>query len=216
MVTMTEPSAEPSVVPPELLPTRIVRDVQTLKVLSDPVRLAILRVLMESPPTAPKVRSVKELAAELGEPQTKLYRHVKQLEASDLIHVAETRLVSGIVEHRYRAGQWSLDMDPKFFGPDVAATGEAATAFATIMDNYRNQLVADITAGRVLFGKDTPGASYRAAVSAMTSAKVPAARAAEFRDRLAALVHDVVESEHDEDGVRINFLASFYGPVDPE
>jgi DNA-binding transcriptional ArsR family regulator len=37
--------------------------------------------------------SVKELAQHLGEPQTKLYRHVKQLEAAGLIEVAATRMV---------------------------------------------------------------------------------------------------------------------------
>jgi DNA-binding MarR family transcriptional regulator len=40
--------------------------------------------------------SVKELAEELGEPQTKLYRHVKQLEAAGLIRIAASRMVSGI------------------------------------------------------------------------------------------------------------------------
>jgi DNA-binding transcriptional ArsR family regulator len=212
MVVMTDPAAEV----PEPLTTRVVQDVETLKLLSDPVRVAILRVLMDSPRTAPKVRSAKELAEELGEPQTKLYRHIKQLVARDLIQVAETRLVSGIVEHRYRAGQWSLDMDPAFFGPDVASSDEAATAFATIMDGYRNELVADIRAGRVRFAPDTPGGSYRRAVSTVAGVKVSEARATEFRDRLAALVHDIVDSEHDEDGVEINFLASFYSPVDPD
>jgi predicted ArsR family transcriptional regulator len=51
---------------------------------------------------------VKELAQHLGEPQTKLYRHVKQLEAAGLIEVAATRMVSGILEQRYRARQRDL------------------------------------------------------------------------------------------------------------
>jgi DNA-binding transcriptional ArsR family regulator len=214
MVAMTDPSDEAQ--PPQPLPTRIVQDVETLKVLSDPVRVAILRVLMDGPRTAPKVRSAKELAAELGEPQTKLYRHIKQLLASDLIQVAETRLVSGIVEHRYRAGQWSLDIDPAFFGQDAAGGGDAATAFATIMDAYRDEFVADIRAGRVRFGPDTPGDSYRRAVSSVAVAKVAPAKATEFRDRLATLVHDIADCEQDEDGVEIGFMASFYSPVDPD
>jgi DNA-binding transcriptional ArsR family regulator len=214
MVAVTDPSAQGE--PPEPLATRIVRDLDTLKVLTDPTRVAILRVLMDSPRTAPKVRSVKELAEELGEPQTKLYRHIKQLEARDLIHVAETRLVSGIVEHRYRAGQWSLDMDPAFFGPEVASSDEAATAFATIMNNFRDEFVADIRAGRVLFGPDTPGGSYRRALSMMGSVKICAARATEFRDRLSALINEFGDSEHDEDGVDISLLVAFYSPVDPD
>lgn len=45
---------------------------------------------------------MKKLAKHLGEPQAKLYQHVKQLEAAGLIEVAATRMVSGILEQRYR------------------------------------------------------------------------------------------------------------------
>ena len=214
MVAMTDPSAQAQ--PPEPLATRVVRDLETLKVLTDPTRVSILRVLMDSPRSAPKVRSVKELAEELGEPQTKLYRHIKQLEARDLIHVAETRLVSGIVEHRYRTGQWTLDMDAAFFVPDAAYRDEAADAFATIMDNYRSEFIADIRAGRVRYEADTSGDSYRRAVSAVAGFKIPSAKATEFRDRMSALINEIVETDHDEDGVDINLLVSFYSPVDPD
>jgi DNA-binding transcriptional ArsR family regulator len=208
MVGMTEPSP---------LPVRVIEDVETLKALADPVRLAILRVLMEGARETPRIRSVKELAAELGEPQTKLYRHVKQLEARGLIQLAETRLVSGIVEHRYRAGQWSLDMEADFFRPGALGIDEAAEAFATILDNYRNELVADIRAGRIWFDRETPpGESYRKVVSVMTSARISAARASEFRDRMAELINEIVEAEHAPDGVPINVLASFYSPQESE
>src|SRR5690242_6610077 len=75
--------------------------------MADPIRLAILAALMKSRRNLP-VMSVKELAAELGEPQTKLYRHVRQLEAAGLIRVASTRMVSGILEQRYQASQRDL------------------------------------------------------------------------------------------------------------
>ncbi|HYS40718.1 MAG TPA: helix-turn-helix domain-containing protein, partial [Pseudonocardiaceae bacterium] len=98
------------------LPVRAVDDVETLKALSDPTRVAILRALMDGSPTRPAVMSVKELAERLGEPQTKLYRHVKQLADRGLIRVAETRIVSGIVEQRYQSGQVSLEFEPGFLG----------------------------------------------------------------------------------------------------
>jgi DNA-binding transcriptional ArsR family regulator len=211
MVVM--PSQEP-------LPVRIVQDVETIKALSDPVRVAILRVLMDDAHETPRVLAVKELAEELGEPQTKLYRHVKQLQERGLIRVAETRMVSGIQEHRYQAAQRSLDMDPRFFGPGVVGTDEAAAAFAAILDNYRNDFVAAIRAGLVRFGDNHPPAeSYRNAVSAMCVTTIPVARAVEFRDRLAALVDDITATDHDPDGVPIRFLAAFYSdvshPVEP-
>src|ERR1700722_16809595 len=86
---------------------RTVDDVDVLKAMADPTRLAIWAALMKARSNRP-VMSVKELAAELGEPQTKLYRHVRQLEAAGLIEVAATRMVSGILEQRYRARQRDL------------------------------------------------------------------------------------------------------------
>ena len=59
---------------PEAAGIRDVADVETLKALADPLRLAILAALMQGPAAQPRVMSVKELATELGEPQTKLYR----------------------------------------------------------------------------------------------------------------------------------------------
>src|SRR5215475_8348684 len=97
----------------EPLAVRSVASVDMLRALADPTRLAILSALMERQDELP-VMSVKELAARLGEPQTKLYRHVRQLEAAGLIRVASTRLVSGIVEQRYQASQRDLMFDSGF------------------------------------------------------------------------------------------------------
>ena len=65
---------------------RPVTDVDTIKALADPTRLAILQALTRD--RLPK--SAKELAEELGEPQTKLYRHLKVLEEAKLIEAADT------------------------------------------------------------------------------------------------------------------------------
>src|SRR5215471_2523012 len=87
---------------------RAITDVETLKALADPLRLKMLSALMRGRPDDLPVLSVKELAHELGEPQTKLYRHVKQLEAAGLIRAVASRVVSGIVEQRYQASQRDL------------------------------------------------------------------------------------------------------------
>jgi DNA-binding transcriptional ArsR family regulator len=50
---------------------RTVDNVDMLKAIADPTRVAILAALMKTRQDLP-VMSVKELAAELGEPQTKL------------------------------------------------------------------------------------------------------------------------------------------------
>jgi DNA-binding transcriptional ArsR family regulator len=196
------------------LPVRAVDDVETLKALSDPTRVAILRALMDGSPTRPAVMSVKELAERLGEPQTKLYRHVKQLADRGLIRVAETRIVSGIVEQRYQSGQVSLEFEPGFLGRH-APTDDTTAVFAANLDNFRAEFVDAIRAGQVGFGPEvSPDESYRRLLLSRGTATVPPAKAAEFRSRLAALVGEVLDAEYEEDGVPIRLLAIFYAPTD--
>jgi DNA-binding transcriptional ArsR family regulator len=118
-------------------PTRTVEDVDTLKALADPTRMAILHALMR--PGELRVLSVKELAAELGEPQTKLYRHVRQLEAAGLIKVAATRLVSGIVEQRYQASQRDVRLS---VGVVREHADEAEAAVRTVLDRFLEGMIA--------------------------------------------------------------------------
>ena len=66
----------------------VVSDVATLRALADPLRLAILRLLRDGADREPRAWAVRELARALDEPQTKLYRHVRQLEEQGLIQVA--------------------------------------------------------------------------------------------------------------------------------
>lgn len=74
----------------------IVDDLETLKVLSDPFRLRILELLGCEPAT------VKQIAAKLKMSPKKLYYHVNLLEKHGLIVVADTRMVSGILEKQYQ------------------------------------------------------------------------------------------------------------------
>src|ERR1700757_2392666 len=83
----------------------VIEDVDTLKVLADPVRLRI-HFELEEP------RTVKELAAALHMPQTRLYYHVKRLEKAGLIGVVSRRTVSGIEERTYRTTARSTTVSP--------------------------------------------------------------------------------------------------------
>ena len=113
---------------------REINSVQELRALADPVRLAILSALdTHAPDGELPVMSVKELAQHLGEPQTKLYRHVKQLEAAGLIEVAATRMVSGILEQRYRARQRDLRLSAALFRQHA---DESETAVRSAFDAF--------------------------------------------------------------------------------
>jgi predicted ArsR family transcriptional regulator len=74
----------------------VIEDLETLKVLSDPLRMQIAELLLNQP------RTVKQVAKELGTTPHKLYYHFNLLEDHGLIRVVDTQLVSGILEKHYR------------------------------------------------------------------------------------------------------------------
>ncbi|MEV6598516.1 helix-turn-helix domain-containing protein [Actinoplanes sp. NPDC051346] len=206
---MAQPSGptEPEVV-------REVSDVETLKALSDPIRLGIMRSLMED---TSSTYTVKEIAQRLGEPTTKLYRHMKVLEAADLIRVASTRMVSGIQESQYRVAQLAVRLSRDLLSAPGNA-GELAEAFGATLDDFRERLVRDILAGRL--GAASGAEQTSSAPTPMVVAldrKLSPERATEFRSRL----HDLMEefNRPDDDSaavVPIEFLLMFWSPRDPD
>lgn len=74
----------------------VISDLETLKVLADPLRLSILEYLM-------RPSTVKRIAEKINKPPTKLYYHFNLLEKHNLIVLVDTRIVSGIIEKHYQA-----------------------------------------------------------------------------------------------------------------
>lgn len=133
---MTGSMAESSTYQP--LAVRVVNHADALKALGDPLRLRILHVVMGEPA---RTWSVKEIAAVLDQPVTKLYHHVKQLEQAELIADVESRVVSGIVEHRYQTGQLGLQFDESLFGSPATRDASIHQA-AAFVEESRDELVA--------------------------------------------------------------------------
>jgi DNA-binding transcriptional ArsR family regulator len=160
------------------------------------------------------VLSVKEMAEQLGEPQTKLYRHVKMLETVGLIEVAATRLVSGIVEQRYRASQRDL----VFRGPGLQRLSgpivdDAEAAVGNALDVYRRQLFDAIRAGRLPGDDVTSVQAFRKPMIMIGAGRVSAARASSIRARLEEILAEL-DGGNDPEGVPVNVLLSYYSPDD--
>jgi DNA-binding transcriptional ArsR family regulator len=195
---------------------REVGNVETLKALADPTRLRILQRLMTRDETGElPVMSVKELATELAEPQTKLYRHVKQLEAVELIRSASSRIVSGIVEQRYQACQSDLWLGAGLTD-EQKKSAEAEASVAAVLELYRSQFFAAHRAGAIA-SKDTPGTEeHRKTMLGMTRSKVSRNDATSFRTGLQQLMDDLVEAEKrasdSEDTITVNVLVGYFSP----
>ena len=195
---------------------RAVTNVETLKALADPIRLNLLSALMHSSGELP-VRSVKELAAELGEPQTKLYRHVKHLEAVGLIRVVSSRVVSGIVEQRYQACQSELKFGPGLTD-DERQSPETEAAIGTMFDLFRSRFFAAGRAGLLPAQTSADADGHRRVVLNLTEGWVPAAKAAAVREQLQAVIDDLDEASHEPgaDAVQVNLLIGYYSPTSPD
>lgn len=188
------------------IPWRQVSDVETLRLIADPIRIAILRTLMHNVGDRLPVMSAKELAAALHEPQTKLYRHLKQLEEAGFIQVAEQRLVSRIVEQRYRAAQISIGMSPDLV-IDPRTRNESLTMAVMALNDFRDELTANAAAERVRLDPADP---HRAGVILQSAgARIPVERAAEFHRRLLEILSEFDRSG-DPDGVLVRLLVAMY------
>ncbi|WP_035847434.1 ArsR/SmtB family transcription factor [Kitasatospora azatica] len=172
---------------------RLVDDVATLKALADPVRLAILDALVRHDP---QPLTAKELAVELDEPQTKLYRHLKQLEKAELIGVAGTRLVSGIVESRYQVRQKELRLASAIFAAGSPERPEALGAMLAALDSFRHTFERDFLADRIDFASPPSGAP---GVFAHSVFRVSPERAARLRARLREVLAEAAQAEEGEE-----------------
>jgi DNA-binding transcriptional ArsR family regulator len=182
---------------------RTVDDVDVLKAMADPTRLAILAALMKSRHNRP-VMSVKELAAELGEPQTKLYRHVRQLEAAGLIEVASTRMVSGILEQRYQACQQDLKLSRGLLQEHPE---ESADVAQTVFDRWRDGLFAAYQR----YEAEIAPEPYRKPMTVMIDIRVSPAKAAEVKNKLQEIIRDIGdEGTEDPRGVLLNLLVGSF------
>ena len=201
---------------PELIEFRHIDDVATMKALADPLRLKIMRVLAKHVHTDPRIMTVKQIAEELGEPTTKLYRHMKQLLAVDLIQVAELRLVGGIVEQRYRVAQKSLGVNPgrSEVARETLLSEELFGMVSATIDEYFVLYEEALRSGRthLLPEESLANPPYVRSVGVIADSRMAREKAAEFAERFHALVKEFTDepNRHLPDGVSVNLLAMFY------
>ena len=191
---------------------RVISDVETLKALSDPIRLRILETMVTA---ADEAWTVKRLAAALGTNPTKLYHHVNILEVRELIVVASTRVVSGIIETSYRIAQLSLRLDRALLsgaGPDVRSS--VHDVLAVIFDSVRDEIERGLASGLI---KSADDPLSELLIRGLTM--LPPDRATELRTRLRALLEefDVAGPDQVEPGaVPFGYLLAIYPFPEPQ
>jgi DNA-binding transcriptional ArsR family regulator len=170
----------------------IVNDLETLKVLADPLRLQIIELM------TPAARTVKQLAADLNLPPTKLYYHIKQLEERTLIRVVDTRIVSGILEKQYQAAALSYRVNKALFSLTSQAGKEGLNVmlnglFEDTKEDIQNSVEAEVI--DVSAQDDDEKALYRSLLISRNTLYMTPDEAEEFYKRLRSLVREYLRDE---------------------
>ena len=121
----------------------VIENPATLKVLSDPLRIEIMRAF-KFPATVKAVSKVVEM------PSTKLYYHVKQLEKHGLVRVVSTNNVSGIIEKTYQVRARTIQVDEGLLSTDVDQADEQLESLLSIVfDGSKREAWRSLRAGLV-------------------------------------------------------------------
>jgi len=170
-----------------------VANLEALQALVDSQRHRIVTMLMDEPLTA------KEIAARLGIGRTRLYYHLDLLERHGLIRVADTRVVSGIVERTFRAVARTFRVDRALLSSQ-ASDMQITDAQAAILDAVAHDLRA-----RVLPGAAPP---HDDVLVSRAFLKLNDTRREELRKRLAAIVDEY--SRADADGTEMEIALALF------
>ena len=187
---------------PEPVAERRISDVETLKALSDPLRLRILELMTTGRDEA---FTVKRLAAVMEVSQTKLYHHVNLLVERELIHPVGTRVVSGIIETSYRIAQLSVSLDRGLLTGDSPELHDMLT---TVFDGARGDIERGIRTGLIDLGEESD--PLRRVALAKGLARLSPARATEFHARLKDLVASFDDDSTDAEANEYGFVLGLY------
>jgi DNA-binding transcriptional ArsR family regulator len=167
----------------------VVDDLETLKVLADPLRLRI-RDLMQEPTT------VKQVAAQLDLPPTKLYYHINLLEKHGLIVLVDTRVVSGIIEKHYQVSAQNVRVAKHLLSGDADNPEGLSIAINTFFDTARDDLHQAVKNGAVEW--DDEGERHKGLSLHTGSMRLTEQQAADFYREVEALFeryHDLGDSQ---------------------
>lgn len=161
----------------------VVKDLETLKVISDTTRIRVLEMLVE------KACTVKELARVLDLTPTKLYYHINLLEEHGLIRVVGTRIVSGIIEKQYRTLAYSIDIDRSLLNLGTEGSDAALDKMLRVIFDATREDVRDaLKQGLMDMGEDDP--KKRRGLAFRTMAKLTPEQARNFQERLLEVIKE--------------------------
>lgn len=118
----------------------IIKEIDSLRLLADPLKLKILHAF------AAGSKTTGEVAAELGEKVTKLYRHVDALHDAGLIEITGETPKRGTVERRFSAIAHRFEADPSLLSAEDA--DETSKAVLELLNLTGREFLGVLNSGR--------------------------------------------------------------------
>lgn len=152
--------------------TFLVETPEQLKALAEPLRQSLLEQFC-APAT------IKQAAAKLGVPVTRLYHHVDQLLAAGLIRVAREEKRRAVSERFFQAAARRFVVSPSAFGGDGSRADERGRIARTYLEE-------------VLAGGDSGEGAFR---MMRTRARLTDDARAKLENEIARLLHELSDPD---------------------
>ena len=189
-------------------PVLMVKDLETLKILADPLRNQILEIL------APEKLTVNQIAEKLGLTPSKLYYHINLMEKHGLIQEVDSIIKANIIEKIYWISAYECKMADNLCNFSTSEGQQSImTTMVTPIDTTREDILRSLEA-RATALEQGAEAHPRQVVIYREVRNLSDQQADDFADRLKAVLEDFdnVESEGTGEDVHRRALTVAYYP----
>jgi DNA-binding transcriptional ArsR family regulator len=179
-----------------------IKDLEQVRLLSDPFKLQLMQCFAEEPMTT------KQVAAALGESVTKLYRHVDALFDAGLLEIIEEKQKRGTIERTFGSVAQRFEADHSLFSED--GDGDGSSAARDMLRIVEDEIIDALASTK-------PDEEDKALLMRLRCKASPQ-RIAELRGTLEEWIDSTaVESEDDDDGdlEEVGAFVAFY-PIESD
>ena len=160
-----------------------ITSLDTLRVMTDPLRIRIVEELLSGP------RTVKQLSQAMEMKPTKLYYHINLLEEHGLIRVVSTRVVSGIIEKLYHIKAYSYPIDQSLM-TQAGASEETGLpqVISGLLNHTADEIRRSIKSGLINLSEPRP--EQRSFMALHNLSRLSPQAAHDFTKRMEALLEE--------------------------
>jgi DNA-binding transcriptional ArsR family regulator len=190
----------------EVLEVKLIT-LQTLRVISDPVRARMIGLFSNGPTT------VHKLAEQLGVPLTRLYYHIHQLEEHGLIQVVDQRPRGGTVEKIYATTARTFLVDrSEFVSEPEEALQQANILIDFVLNETIKALRKSVTDGSVDLQQNQPHSKSLQIRRGL--GQISKERAEKLHQRLISVMEEFTAPDEDMDQEKSEYwLALAFFPI---